>query len=76
MKTAAVAIQRCHTNSPEDVYVLRARKHPHFAAFLFKLHATAPVRLCLIDAARQNPRRHPIQNDGLNSQIIGRTQAT
>ena len=65
MRIADVAIQRCHTNSPEDVYIPRAKKHPHFVAFLLKLHATAPVRLCPIDAAGQNPRIHPFQDDGL-----------
>ena len=61
----SVAIQPCHTNSPDDVYVPRAKKHPHFVALLFKLHATAPLWLCLIDAARQNSRIHPVQFDGL-----------
>ena len=65
MKIAAVAIQCCHTNSPEDVYVPRARKHPQIVSFLLKLHATAPMRICPNDAARQNPRIQPIQDDGL-----------
>ena len=65
MKIAAVTIQRCHTNSPEDVYVPRAKKHPHYVAFLLKFYAAAPMQLCPIDAARQNPRVHPIQDDGL-----------
>ena len=65
IKIAAVLIQRCHTNSPEDVYVPRAKKHRHFVAFLLKLHATAAVRLCLINAAKQNPQIHPVQDDGL-----------
>ena len=65
MLIAAVAIQRCQANSPEDVYVPRAKKHPHFVAFLLKFHAAAPVRLCPIDAVRQNPRVQPIQDDGL-----------
>ena len=65
MRIAAVAIQRCHTNSPEDVYVPHAKKQPHFVDFLLKLHATAPVRLCPNAAATQNPQIHPIQDDGL-----------
>ena len=64
-RIAALAIQRCHTNSPEDVYVQRAKKHPHFVALLLKLHAAVPMRLCPIDAAKQNSRLHPIQDDGL-----------
>ena len=65
MEIDAVAIHRCHTNSPEDVYVPRAKKHPHLVAFLLKLPATAPVRLYPIDAARQKPQILPIQDDGL-----------
>ena len=65
MRFGAVAIQRCHTNSPEDVYVSVAKKHPHFVAVFLELHATAPVRLCSIDAAREKSRIHPIQHDGL-----------
>ena len=65
MKVAAVAIQLCHANSPEDVYVPGTKIHPHFVAFLLKLDATTPMWLCPIDAARRNPRIHPIENDGL-----------
>ena len=65
MRIAAVAIQRCNTDSLEDVYVPRAKKHQHFVAFLLKFHAAVSVRLCPIDAARQNPRIQPIQDDAL-----------
>ena len=65
MRIAAVAIQRCQTNSLEDVYVPRSKKHPHLVAFLLKFHAAAPMRPCLNYARRQNPRIHPIQDDGL-----------
>ena len=65
IRVAAVGIQRCHRNSPEDVFVPGTKKHPHFVSLFLKLHATAPVWLCPIDAARQNPRMQPIENDGL-----------
>ena len=65
MKVAAVAIQRCHTNSLEDVYVTRAKKHLHLVAFLLKFHSAAPVLFGPVDTARQNSRMHPIQDDGL-----------
>ena len=65
MRIAALACQCSHTNSPEDVYVPRAKKHSHFVAFFLKFHAAAPVQICPIDAAGQNPRVHPILDDGL-----------
>ena len=65
MRITTVAIQRCHTNSTEDVYVPGSKKHPHFFAVFRKLHAKTPVRPCPIDAARQNLKIRPIQDDGL-----------
>ena len=60
-----MAIQRCHTNSPEAVYVPRAKKQPRFVAFLLKFQVAAPMQPCPVDAARQNPLPHSIQDDGL-----------
>ena len=65
MGIAAVAIQSCHTNPLECVYIPRAKKHPHFVAFIFKFNAAAPVWSGPVDAARQYPGIHPIQNDGI-----------
>ena len=65
MRIATVTIQRCHTNSLEDVYISGARKDSNFVVFFLKLHAAATVWLRPNDAARQNPRIHPIQYDGL-----------
>ena len=65
MKIAAVAIQRRRKKSPEDVYVPRAKKHPHFVAFLLKLNAAAHVWSGPVDTPRQISRIHPIQDGGL-----------
>ena len=65
MRIAAVAIHSCRNTSPEDVYVPRAKKHPHLVAFLLKLNAAAPMWLGPVETARQNSRIHPIQEDGL-----------
>ena len=76
MRIAALAIQRCHTNSPEGVYVPSAKKPPHLVTFLLKLNTTAPVRFGPVEAARQNSWIHPIQDDGLEQSTNGCTQAT
>ena len=58
-------IQLCYANFSKDVSIPGAKKEPHFFALFFELYAAAPVWLCPIDAAGQNPRIHPIENDGL-----------
>ena len=65
MTIATVTIQRCHANSPKDVSMRGAKKDPLLFALFVKLHAAAAVWFCPIDATRQNPRIHPIDNDGL-----------
>ena len=70
LRITAVAIQRCHTQSLEDVYVRGAKKHSHYVTFFLNSHLKYPMWLCPIDAARQKPRIHPVRNDGLKQATI------
>ena len=59
MRIAAVTIQRCHANSPKDVFIPGSKKEPYLFALLYQINAATPLWFCAVDATRQNLRIHP-----------------